>query len=374
VGAKIVLFGATGYTGRLVAEALISRGARPVLSGRNAARLAELRAELGVELEVHTAQVEDPGSIADLIDVGDVLVTTVGPFVRFGPPAAVAAVAKRATYLDSTGEAAFLRDLQTRLGSKAAAAGCALIPAFGYDYVPGNLAGALALQRAGDRARRLDIGYFAPGSPGMSGGTAASGIGMMLMPSYRFHAGRLSADRLGARTRTFSVNDRGLIAVAIGGSEHLFLPPLAPQLGEVGVYLGWFGKIGRFAPAGSAIARAIAAIPGATGLFSSAGATLRGSTGGPDARARGRGSMLVVAEAADESGRTVARVELTGPEPYTLTGRLLAWAATTALAGGVRTAGVVGPVQAFSLDQLATACAELGLVEQQRITNPSDPQ
>jgi short subunit dehydrogenase-like uncharacterized protein len=366
VGRKIVLFGATGYTGRLVAEDLIGRGARPVLAGRNAARLEELRAELGVELEVRTAQVEERGSVAEIIDDGDVLVTTVGPFVRFGPPAAVAAVAKRATYLDSTGEGAFIRDLQTRLESTAAAAGCALIPAFGYDYVPGNLAGALALEQAGDRARQVHIGYFAPGSRGISGGTIASAVGMMTMPSFRFHDGRLSTDRQGARVRAFSVKDRERVGFSIGGTEHLFLPGLAPQLGEVGVYLGWFGNVGRLAPAGSLLARAVAAVPGVPGLLSSAGTSLRGSTGGPDEKARNAGSSLVVAEASDADGHTLARVALAGPEPYTLTGRLLGWAAVTALRGRIRTAGVVGPVQAFGLDVLATACADLGLVEVSR--------
>jgi hypothetical protein len=71
----------------------------------------------------------------------------------------------------------------------------------------------------------------------------------------------------------------------------------------------------------------------------------------------------VVAEALDEDGALLSRVELTGPNPYTLTGRLLAWAARQALAGQVQGAGVLGPVQAFGLDALAAGCASIGLVE-----------
>ena len=162
----------------------------------------------------------------------------------------LAAVTKRAAYLDSSGESTFIRDMRERVGQRAVDAGTSLIPAFGYDYVPGNLAGALALRRAGPDASRLDVGYFAPGMGGVSGGTVASSVGMMLMPSFRFDDGRLVDDRLGARTRTFRVGADAVVTVAVGGSEHLFLPALAPGLRAVGVYLGWFGTACPLRPAG----------------------------------------------------------------------------------------------------------------------------
>ena len=77
--AKIVLFGATGYTGRLVAEALVARGERPLLAGRSASRLAELRSELGGELETAVAEIGDPSSVRALLGDGDVIIATVGP-------------------------------------------------------------------------------------------------------------------------------------------------------------------------------------------------------------------------------------------------------------------------------------------------------
>ncbi len=360
---RIVVFGATGYTGRLVIDELVQRGVRPVIAGRDAGRLAQLGDELGGGLETCVADVEQPRSIAALVDEGDVLVSTVGPFVRWGQPAVLAAVAKRAAYLDSSGESTFIRDMRERVGQRAVDAGTPLIPAFGYDYVPGNLAGALALRRAGPDSSRLDVGYFAPGMGGVSGGTVASSVGMMLMPSFRFDDGRLVDDRLGARTRTFRVGADAVVTVAVGGTEHLFLPALAPGLRAVGVYLGWFGPLARFAPQAAAVARGVTAVPGAASLLSSAAARFRGSAGGPDADARARGASLVVAEVSDADGRTLARVELTGPSPYTLTGRLLAWAATTALAGAVHGSGVLGPVQAFGLDELESGCATLGLTE-----------
>src|SRR5919204_4682239 len=177
---RIVVFGATGYTGDLTARALVARGARPVLAARNEERVRALADELG-GLEWAVADVERPESVRALVERGDVLVSTVGPFARWGGPAVEAAIATGAHYLDSTGEGSFIRDVFERYGGAAQAAGCGLVTAFGFDWVPGNLAGALALRDAGETATRVEIGYFSPGagSSSMSGGAragAASGV------------------------------------------------------------------------------------------------------------------------------------------------------------------------------------------------------
>src|SRR5512145_3266559 len=119
--ARIVVFGATGYTGRKTAEALVARGERPLLAGRSAERLAGLAADLG-GLETATADVARPEGVHDLVGEGDVLVATVGPFVRYGRPAVEAAIARRAHYLDSTGEPPFIREIFERYGPAAARA------------------------------------------------------------------------------------------------------------------------------------------------------------------------------------------------------------------------------------------------------------
>ena len=119
MASRIVLFGATGYTGRLTAEAMVARGLKPVLAARTQSKLDELAAELGGDLETQTADVSDPPSVAALVEQGDVLVTTVGPFARWGEPAAGAATTKRAHYIDSTGEPQFIRQVFERYGPPA---------------------------------------------------------------------------------------------------------------------------------------------------------------------------------------------------------------------------------------------------------------
>ena len=148
---RIVLFGATGYTGRLTAEALVARGDRPVLAGRSAERLARAgRAELG-GLETAVADVADPASVRALVEPGDVIVATVGPFARWGDPAVEAAIDAGACYLDSTGEPAFIRRVFERFG-------------------PARRA---SRDRAGDRVR-LRLG---PGQPRRGAGPARGGRG-----------------------------------------------------------------------------------------------------------------------------------------------------------------------------------------------------
>src|SRR2546423_376663 len=129
-GSRIVVFGATGYTGRLVVEALVARGARPVLAARNVERLRALGDELG-GLEIAVADVARPDSVRALVGEGDVLVSTVGPFTRWGDPAAEAAIVGRAHYLDSTGEPAFIRHVFEDYGERAASSGVGRVTACG---------------------------------------------------------------------------------------------------------------------------------------------------------------------------------------------------------------------------------------------------
>ncbi len=92
VPGRIVLFGATGYTGRLTASALVAAGAKPLLAGRSRTSLESLATELGGDLDVATADVGDPPSVRALLEPGDVMVSTVGPFRRWGAAAIEAAI------------------------------------------------------------------------------------------------------------------------------------------------------------------------------------------------------------------------------------------------------------------------------------------
>ncbi|MEA2450414.1 MAG: hypothetical protein QOG63_2346 [Thermoleophilaceae bacterium] len=356
---RIVLFGATGYTGRLVAAALVERGARPVLAGRNPDTLNELADELGGGFEVQAADVERPATVRELVEKGDVLVSTVGPFNRWGDAAVEAAVDAGVHYIDSTGEPPFIRRVFEEYGPRAQAAGCALVTAFGYDWVPGNLAGALVLDEAGERAAKVAVAYFMTGGGGsMSGGTAASAAGVMFEPGYAFRAGRVVGERPAKRVRSFHTGGRDRVGISIGSSEHYGLPAVYPHLREVDTYLGMFGKASRPLQ----VVTMAGLVPGVRPLVGAlAGRFVKGSTGGPDAEARSKSGSLIAAEACDADGSLLASVELRGPNGYTFTGDAIAWGAATAAGGGLRGTGALGPVGAFGLEALEAGCAEIGL-------------
>jgi short subunit dehydrogenase-like uncharacterized protein len=359
---RIVVFGATGYTGRLTAEALIARGIRPVLAARDPVKLGKLADELGGDLETHVADVSRPASVASLVEEGDVLLTTVGPFHRWGDPAAEAAIAKRAHYIDSTGETPFIRKIFEQYGPRAEATGVGMLTAFGYDWVPGNLAAALALREAGDAAVRVDTGYYNSGPARPSGGTAASIAGILTEPSFTFRDGRLQTVRSADRYRTFPLNGRERPAATVGSSEAFTVPRLSPNVREVNSYLGWFGPMTRVVQASSLLGAGLFRTPGSRKLAARvANRYVKGSTGGPNAGERAKVNSHIFAEAFDASGRRLAHVYLRGIDGYTFTAGTLAWGAERAAAGRLRGTGALGPVDGFGLDELEAACREIGL-------------
>jgi short subunit dehydrogenase-like uncharacterized protein len=363
VAARIIIFGATGFTGRLVSERLAAQGASPVLAGRSESSVRELAERLGLEWRVADALRQN--SVFELLEAGDVLVTTVGPFAKWGEPAVRAAIAAKGVYIDSTGEPAFIRRVFEEFGPPAERAGAALLTAMGYDFVPGTLAGALALEQAGADAVRVDIGYYAFGA-GISAGTRRSAVGIMLDDGYAFRGAALRTARIAERVRSFHVKGKDRDAVSIGGAEHLTLPPVHPQLLEVNVYLGGFGALARPLQAGSLAGSLAMRLPGLRGALKVAGDRLVEVSGGPEQPRSG--ISWVVAEAYDAGGERVAEVQLSGGEPYALTAGIIAWAARRAAGQGVDGAGALGPVQAFGLRALEEGCREAGL---DRVSDPA---
>jgi short subunit dehydrogenase-like uncharacterized protein len=361
---RIVVFGATGYTGRLVAEQLVARGQKPVLAARSAQRLEQLAAELG-GLETAVADVARPASVAGLVEAGDVLATTVGPFARWGGAALDAAIGAKAHYIDTTGEPAFIRRVFEREGPRAEQAGCGLLTAMGYDWVPGNLAGALALRDAGDAASAVRIGYYMRGSTksdGMSGGTRASAAGAFLEPGYGWRGGRLVTERGAARVTEFEVGGRRRAAVSAGSSEAFALPRIHPGLREVDVYLGWFGGASRPLSIASAAVAGATRVPGVKkALQSGLARMVKGSTGGPSPERLAESGSEIVAEALGSGGQVLATARVGGVDGYTFTGAMVAWAAERVASGGLQGSGALGPVDGFGLDVLEAGVAEAGM-------------
>ena len=250
-----------------------------------------------------------------------------------------AAVAAGCTYLDTTGEPEFIRRVFEEFGPPASRSGAALLTAMGYDFAPGALAGALALEEAGPDAVRVDVGYYALGGgpASLSSGTRESVVGVTLGDGHAYRDGRVVTVRPAERVRSFQVAGKSRDAISVGGSEHFALPAVHPRLREVNVYLGWFGPLARPLQAGSFAGSWVRRVPGVRPAMRIAGERALGLVGGGEP---GGTRSWIAAEALDASGRPLAVVNLTGVDGYEFTASFVAWAAQQAVSG----AGALGPV------------------------------
>jgi len=369
---RVILLGATGFTGRLTAESMVRAGLAPILAGRDPKRLQKLTHDLfrlapaGTAPTWEQADVTDPQSVAQLLHgPTDVLVSTVGPFGILGEAAVSAAAQKGCTYIDSTGEAGFIKNLFDR-SDQFKETGARLIPACGYDFIPGNLAGAIALRNCRDRgdvAARIDIGYFTKGPMSMSSGTRASAIASLAAEGYRFRGGVLQTASLGTEYKEFTLKDGGIVGgISIGGTEQFSLPLLAPSLRDVNVYLGWAGKWGKSVSYLAKLTAPTKKIPGTSAVIKKMTDQAMSSTGeGPTGSDLFRGKSIAIASVRDLVGNHIETVHIQGPAPYPLTAELLAWTAAMAATGKVRGEGTLDPISAFGLGPFIAGCAAVGL-------------
>lgn len=183
----LVLFGATGFVGKLTAEYLIQAapaGAKIALAGRSAEKLAAVRAELGAaaaEWPLVQADSTDQASLDALAARTKVVVTTVGPYLRYGVPLVRACAENGTHYADLTGEPLFIRDCIDRFGDKAAETGAKIVTSCGYDSIPSDLSVYQLYKRtvADNTGELTDTTLVAWLKGGMSGGTIDSGRAMM---------------------------------------------------------------------------------------------------------------------------------------------------------------------------------------------------
>ena len=185
---EVVVFGATGFAGRLVAGYLAGHapsGARIGLAGRSERKLADVRAGLGAAASswpLLVADSADPESVAALARSARVVVTTVGPYRARGLALVQACAAAGTHYADLTGEVLFVRESIDRCHDVAAGTGARIVHCCGFDSIPSDL-GVLVLHhgaRADDAGDLLDTTLVVTAlRGGVSGGTLASLTGQL---------------------------------------------------------------------------------------------------------------------------------------------------------------------------------------------------
>lgn len=360
VARRIVLYGASGYTGRLLAEELVAAKVRPVLAGPSHQNLAALGVLLGKGLDIAVADARHPQSVLAMLQKDDVLVTTAGPFTKLGRPAAEAAIVAGVTYIDSAAEAPFIRTVFEELSPHARDAGIAMVPAFGFLFVAGALAAELALDGLDD-ATSLDVGYFMNGETRhwRSAGVTASIGAAALLPQHAWRHGELAIVPAGDRERAFTVDGDERFGISSGGLESLTLPRAHPSLTDVDVFLGGPRTERTARMRGGVVSRAgrIPGLPPTVAWLAGAERHRRG----PDPEERARTEHIAVAVASDAEGRPLRTVNVRGHDIYAITARLLAGVAMRAAAEEITERGALSPVQALGAGPLRELCAAAGL-------------
>ena len=173
----IAVYGATGYTGKLVVREAVRRGLEVVLAGRSAERLRRVAHDLELQAPVRTAAVDDRDALRHAFGDCAAVINCAGPFSRLGEPVVRAAVETGTHYVDTSGEQPYMKRIIDRYDDAAQAAEVAVVTSMGFDYVPGDLICRLAA-RDHEPLRELVVAY-AVGGFGATRGTLHSTLEIM---------------------------------------------------------------------------------------------------------------------------------------------------------------------------------------------------
>ena len=354
----IVVIGATGYTGGLIARELAGSATPVVLAARDPDRLAAIAADVGADATCRV-DVTDPASLDALIRPGDAVINTAGPFTELGEPVVRACLRAGAHYLDTTGEQPFMRRIQERHHDAARTAGVSVVNAMAFEYALGDCAIALTADDAAP-LRAVDVVY-AWGGTASSIGTRRTALRMMGRRGLVRRAGRFHKQRPASHHRTVTLaSGRTLHAVAFGAGEVV----TAPRHVDVPDVRGWLVLGRRTARVAPLLAPAL---PVVMPLLRPVIEPLVTRKPDPTAAERAASAFTIRVEAQPEAGPPLA-LELQGTDPYGLT-------ATAAIAGAHRAMQPDAPRGVLAPSQLVDARAFLDSLEPRvRLVRDTDPE
>jgi len=338
---RILVYGATGYTGKLVAAEAAKRGLDVVLAGRNAEKLKTVAEPLGFETRVIPLD-DAPRLQAALEDVVAVL-HIAGPFSATAQPMVDACLATRTHYLDVTGEVDVFEAIARR-DVEAREAGVLLLPGVGFDVVPGDCLAAHTAARV-EEPIRLRLALAGTGSPasGLSRGSARTAVESLGSGLRVRHNGILESRPAGSLERHFDFGAgpaRG-IAMPLGDVATAFHSTGVP---DIEVYIIASGQLPRLLKA-SRLLTPLLRLPAVQRFLKS---RVDGMPEGPTEAERNGTRAFILAEVEGAGGET-ARALLETPSGYAFTPIAAVEAARRASAGSAPI-GFHTPATAFGAD------------------------
>lgn len=344
-----LLYGAYGFTGHLLAEEAVLRGHRPILGGRDPARVEALAGELG--LEGRTFPLDDPAALDRGLEGVELVLLAAGPFVRTWRPVVEACLHRRIHYLDITGEPSVLEAIYGRDG-EARVRGVALLPGVGMDVVPTDAAAALSVARV-PGATHLELALRSGGSS--SGGTLKTVLEHLPRGLVVRREGRLVPGRPGAREFRRQVDfgpgdEGGIRPVAPYTWGDLASAPRTTGIPNVTCYMASSPRTVRLLPMALPVLRAAA---GLGPLRRWAQRRVEARVEGPDLETRRTARTRVWARASRTDGERgeveAAEVVLETPQGYAFTA-VAGIRAVEELLGRWDLRGALTPVGAFGAE------------------------
>jgi short subunit dehydrogenase-like uncharacterized protein len=334
---QLLIYGAYGFTGRLTVSAALQRGLAPILAGRDAAKLAQLARETGLERRV--VELHDASALDAALRGVSVVLLAAGPFSATSRPMVEACLRTGTHYLDVSGEVPVVETLR-RLDPEARERAIMILPAVGFDVVASDCLGAHVARRLGG-ATHLALGIR--GLELLTPGSARSLVEHAREPSRVRRDGDIVTLAPGALRRDFDYGDgpRRSVNVTWGDvatSFHTTGIPNTEVYLEESAYLNAAMLASRWAGALLGSAPAQAWLSACAGLLPE----------GPSAEQRSRRRMTLVAEARDPRGG-VALARLHTPEAFEFSGTSAAAIAGFALGGDVEI-GFQTPARVYGPD------------------------
>jgi short subunit dehydrogenase-like uncharacterized protein len=188
----VVMFGATGFTGKLTAAYLAGHAppsTRWALAGRNREKLERVRAELGQDIPLLHADVEDQSSIDEVASSARVVITTVGPYINYGEPVVRACAEHGTDYVDLTGEPEFVDRMYVAYDARARESGARIVHACGFDSIPHDLGALFTVKQLPEGVPLSVRGYVSAGGK-PSGGTFETAVTAMSRTRQNVQAAR----------------------------------------------------------------------------------------------------------------------------------------------------------------------------------------
>lgn len=356
---SIVLYGATGYTGRLVARELARRGLDFTLSGRSAERLRRLADAEGIDAPVRAASLDDERALRDLLADARVVIDTAGPFTQLGEPVVRAAIETGTHFVDSTGEQTYMRMVFERYGEAAERRGVALVPALAFDYAPGDCIARIAADGL-EPLDELVIAYYVSGL-GMTRGTVRSAFEIMRANDVVYEDGDWRPAPRRRRAAFEFPPPIGREPVTRFPSGEILTVPRHTDVRRVRCVI----SAGAFVPHPALAPLLAVGLPASgaalrTPLHGVLDRAVDRLPEGPDDEQRSGMSFTVVADARALDGAR-RRAIVRGSDAYGLTAVSLADGAEAMLADDYDRAGALGPAAAYDPRALLDGLAGQGL-------------